>query len=136
MAQRWGFSALTVANVYPLRATSPKDLEHGRFAIEGHEPRIVGRLPPDEVRDTLEAQRNEAVRACGLLLCCWGAGGPASSAFWGGAPGFPRLVYLHRANGCPIHPLARIKGVEVSKLRPRCWWTGKLVPLPIDKGDA
>lgn len=130
MAQRWGFGGLVVANLYPLRATSPKDMQAGRFAIAGHEARIVGVLPPDDVRADLAEQRDAAVNACEILLCCWGGGGPASSAFWGSK--HPRLTYLHRANGHAIHVLARLKGVEVSKLRPRDWWTGEFVPLPAD----
>ncbi len=43
------------------------------------------------------------------------------------------LAYLHRTpTGQPIHPLARIKGVEVSKLVPLDWNTGEPLPLPCE----
>lgn len=137
MATRWGYNALTVVNLYPLRATSPKDMQRGVFAIEGHEPRNVGRYPGfGQVFTDYCAAITSALDEGDFILACWGSveGGESLLRNYY-APSKP-LAYLHRTpRGCPIHPLARIDGVAVSKLRPRDWTTGELVRLPIDRSS-
>lgn len=131
MAQRWGFGSLTVVNLYPLRATKPKDLESSRFAIAGHDARLVTRYP--EPFKAYLATVTEAINACSILLCSWGAVAGGDRLLRTYYEPVPPLAYLHKTGlGCPIHPLARLKGVEVSTLRPRDWITGEFVPLPID----
>lgn len=144
MAQRWGYEALTVLNLYPLRATSPKDMKRGIFAIVGHAPRMVGRYPLPGVGKVFTDYCATITAALGegdFILACWGGvpGGDSLLRAYYGADGvLPRpLTYLHRTpSGCPIHPLARISGVEPSKLRPRDWTTGEPVRLPIDNEPA
>lgn len=132
MAQRWGFSALTVVNCYPLRATSPKDLEAGVFAIAGHERRQVGRYPGQgrvftDYLDTVSAALDEGP----FVLACWGAGGAGGEKLLRAYYGAYKLAYLHKtAGGDPIHPLARLPGVRVSELVPLDWVTGQPLPLP------
>ena len=135
MAQRWGYHALTVVNLYPLRATAPADMERGIFAIAGHAPRRVGRYPGlGKVFTDYCAAMTAALDEGDFILACWGGVEGGESLLRSHyAPSRP-LAYLHRTpSGCPIHPLARIKGVEVSKLRPRDWTTGELVSLPCDE---
>jgi hypothetical protein len=141
MATRWGYNALTVVNLYPLRATRPADMARGVFAIEGHLPRQVGRYPfPGQGKvftdycTTIRAALSEG----DFILACWGnvpGGDSLLRAYYGTDRVLPRpLAYLHRTpRGCPIHPLARLKSVEPSKLRPRDWNTGELLLLPIDE---
>ena len=144
MAQRWGYAALTVLNLYPLRATSPKDMERGVFAIEGHPPRQVGRYPfpgQGKVFTDYCATITAALGEGDFILACWGGvegGDSLLRAYYGTGGELPRpLAYLHRTpKGCPIHPLARLRGVEPSKLRPRDWNTGELMRLPIDNEPA
>lgn len=124
-------------NLYPLRATSPKDMQRGVFAIAGHEPRKVGRYPLPgfgKVWRDYCATITAALGEGDFILACWGSveGGESLLRNYY-APSKP-LAYLHRTpRGCPIHPLARIDGVAVSKLRPRDWTTGELVRLPCDE---
>ena len=134
MAQRWGFPALTVVNLFPLRATSPKDMERGVFAIAGHPSRHVGRYPGHgQVFTDYCTTMTAALSEGDFILASWGSGGAGGdrllARYYGTGDNPPRpLAYLHRTpEGCPIHPLARIKGVEVSKLRPRDWTTGELL---------
>lgn len=137
MAQRWGYEALTVLNLYPLRATKPADMKRGIFAIAGHAPRKVGRYPLPGVGKVFTDYCATITAALGegdFILACWGGveGGESLLRNYY-APTKP-LTYLHRTpSGCPIHPLARLKGVEPSKLRPRDWATGELVRLPCDE---
>lgn len=144
MAIRWGFGGLQVANLFGLRATSPKDLAADTFRIAGHEPRVVNnRDDPDWRR--LIARTDEVIAEAPLVLCCWGPGGRIyGKRIFGGDPTplkvghddaiSPGAAYLHAtADGYPIHPLARLPGVLVSELRPRFWITGELVNLPIDE---
>lgn len=139
MAQRWGYAALTVVNLFPLRATSPADMARGVFAIEGHPPRQVGRYPGQgKVFTDYCATITAALGEGDFILACWGgheSGDSLLRAYYGTDRVLPRpLAYLHRTpKGYPIHPLARLRGVEVSKLRPRDWMTGELVRLPIDE---
>ena len=132
MASRWGFEALTVVNLYPLRATSPKDLNHGVFAIAGHPRQMVGRYPGrGKVFTDYCATMTTALSEGPFVLACWG-GVPGGDSLLRAcySPSKP-LAYLHRTeSGHPIHPLARLKGVEVSKLVPRDWTTGALIALP------
>ena len=134
MARRWGYSALTIVNLYPLRATSPKDLERGVFAIAGHPRQSVARYPGmgapfGAYCATMTAALNEG----DFILACWGnvpGGYSLLRAYY--SPSKP-IAYLHRtAGGHPIHVLARLKGVEVSKLVPRDWTTGAPLALPCD----
>jgi hypothetical protein len=139
MAQRWGYAALTVVNLFPLRATSPKDMERGIFAIEGHPPQQVGRYPGQgKAFSDYCATITAALSEGDFILACWGnipGGDSLLRAYYGTGGELPRpLAYLHRTpKGCPIHPLARLKGVEPSKLRPRDWTTGELLRLPCDE---
>lgn len=139
MAERWGFGSLAIANLWSLRATKPSDCLSRTFAIAGHPPRKVGQDPR---LDVCAPAAMDVLRAADLVLCCWGATarlaefphGAYPPLTIGSDPCSPRAAYLHATgDGYPIHPLARIKGVEVSKLRPRDWVTGELVRLPIDE---
>lgn len=97
----WGYGALTVVNLYPLRSPHPRDLrtwlrEGGGF----------------EVVRNLEHHVVPAARGGDLVIAAWGAaGGNLSWPRLAGETLTARGIALHHlgltAGGYPKHPLAR-----------------------------
>lgn len=104
-AERWGFGALVVTNLFAWRATDPQDLKRAR------EP--VGRRNDAAILD--------AARGSDLVLCAWGNHGAhrdRSAAVLEMLRGAGAKLHVLRLNagGEPAHPLYRPK-----TLKPRRW---------------
>lgn len=104
-AERWGYGALLVTNVFAWRATDPVEM----------------RAAPDPVGRGNDAAILRAAKAAQLVVCAWGNHG----LYLGRSEAVQRLlrgagVALHvlrlNANGEPAHPL-----YLPGKVRPRRW---------------
>lgn len=104
-AERWGYGALLVTNVFAYRATDPDDMKAAKDPVgKGNDAAIV-----------------RAAKASALVVCAWGNHG----AHLGRSSAVKRLLAraglaLHvlrlNANGEPAHPL-----YLPSRLRPTRW---------------
>ena len=104
-AERWGYGALLVTNVFAWRATDPVEM----------------RAAPDPVGRGNDAAILRAAKAAQLVVCAWGNHG----LYLGRSEAVQRLLHgagvaLHvlrlNANGEPAHPL-----YLPGKVRPRRW---------------
>lgn len=104
-AERWGYGALLVTNVFAWRATDPVEM----------------RAAPDPVGRGNDAAILRAAKAAQLVVCAWGNHG----LYLGRSEAVQRLlcgagVALHvlrlNANGEPAHPL-----YLPGRFRPRRW---------------
>jgi hypothetical protein len=104
-AERWGYGALVVTNVFAFRATDPAEMKAARNPVgTGNDAAIV-----------------KAAKASALVVCAWGNHG----AHLGRSSAVKRLltragVPLHvlrlNANGEPAHPL-----YLPARLEPQAW---------------
>lgn len=98
-AQRWGYSTLSVRNLFAYRATNPADLR-GVADPEGGE------------RGDMELQ---AAATADLVICAWGAGGPFRKRDRRALEllaGKPLHCLKVTKNGDPQHPLYLAGGLE------------------------
>lgn len=147
-ALAWGYSGLDVLNTQPLRATSPRDMVAGRFAIKGQPNKVVGMAPPD-IRDQVIHREHVWKKLIGasLILASWG-GHPASKE-----PGpfagpdsllkevmdeglVPVACLDITKDGEPVHPLARTAGLKLAGAWPVSWPGLEPVPTPVPRPGA
>jgi len=104
-AERWGYGALVVTNVFAWRATDPDDMKAARDPVgRGNDRAILG-----------------AARASAIVVCAWGNHGAhagRSAAVRGllAQAGIPLHALRVNAGGEPAHPLYLPK-----RLRPRSY---------------
>jgi hypothetical protein len=104
-AERWGFGALIVTNLFGWRATDPGDMK----------------AVPDPVGRGNDAAILAAARAAGVVVCAWGNHGlhlGRSACVVGSLRTAGVALHALRINGCgePAHPL-----YLPATLRPRAY---------------
>ena len=113
-AERWGFGALIVTNLFGWRATLPDDMKAARDPVgRGNDAAILA-----------------AARAAGIVVCAWGNHGAhlaRSSRVVGLLRNAGVGLHMLRMNGCgePAHPLY-LPGA----LRARPWLFKESSPRP------
>lgn len=104
-AERWGYGALLVTNVFAWRATDPSEMKAAKDPVgEGNDAAILGAAKDSE-----------------LVVCAWGnhgahLGRSAQVRRLLGKAGIALHVLRLNANGEPAHPL-----YLAGTLRPRAW---------------
>lgn len=104
-AERWGYGALVVTNVFGWRATDPAEMKAARDPVgPGNDRAIVA-----------------AARECAIVVCAWGNHGAHEERS-------ARVLQLLRGAGVALHVLRLNAGGEPShplylpgKLKPRKW---------------
>lgn len=117
-ARAWGFPALHVVNLYPLRSPSPAVLEEWLDGVAYDDSAA-------HAEDlNLGWLRDEADKA-GQVICAWGAGAPESIvpqiAALRGDEERPLYCIGRTEAGAPKHPLARGKHRVPASARPVPW---------------
>ncbi len=94
-AKDWGYGQLSVRNLFPWRATDPKELFHATTVTGGHRG----------------DQELITACTCDLVVCAWGAGVPFKrdaeclDLFKKSFPGVPLYCLGTTKHGHPRHPL-------------------------------
>jgi hypothetical protein len=104
-AERWGYGALVVTNVFAWRATDPEEMK----------------VAPDPVGPENDSAIVRAAREAGLVVCAWGNHGAHAARSTRvlellGAAGVALHALRVNGSGEPAHPLY-LSGA----LRPRRW---------------
>lgn len=127
-SRRWGFGAMTVANLYTRRSPHPRALAQ---AFAGGPPLYMQDF---EIRDELwaaEAAAIEQAKRAGLIIAAWGRGLPSNEWWASRWPDSFRedlegdgFVFHHlglNSDGSPKHPLARGKHRIADDQQPIRW---------------
>lgn len=116
-ARRWGAGGIRVVNLYPWRATNPRDLPPG--------PEVFGELPLGHERNARAIA--DALDGAGLVIAAWGANpGP-----W---PSQPAVVAAQIRNaGCALQALGLTKD---GAPRHPLYLRADAQPIPFDTTEA
>ena len=128
-AARWGFEAITVLNLWPLRATDFRLFLKGEGNINSMRLGIGLSHDPSDPVEVAEYQATVArVLAEGeLVLCSWGSGvkqfgdTPSIVASALATSPIPKCALGFTRDGHPVHPLARMAGLRTSQAWPLEW---------------